>query len=315
MRSASAESRSVELEAERQSRTNFSCEGRRIPYSRRELVRRGVGVAVGVFLFPGPGRSDDFLEGRVLGFPAEGAVKFFFAGDQDGGIAGAARRKFAGDLMTGDFFGGVDNFEDGETAAIADVESFAGDGFDGFEGADVGIGDIEDVDVIANAGAVGGGVIGTEDFELRDEAESGVENFGDEMGFDAMGFAALCGGAGGVEIAESGVVKTGVGAVVGENFFEAELGFAVRVDGIFGMVFGDGNGVRFAICGGSGGEDQFFDIVASHGVEEIDAGGDVGGVEGAGLANGLGDQSFAGEVHDRIYFVLREDFFDLGADA
>jgi len=147
-------------------------------------------------LFPRPRGGDDFLEGRVLGFPAEGAVKFFFAGDQDGGIAGTARGEFAGDLVTSDFFGGVDNFEDGKAAAIADVESFAGNGFDGFESADVGIGDIENVDVIANAGAVWRGVVGTENFELRDEAEGGVENFGNEVGFDAVGFATLGGGAG-----------------------------------------------------------------------------------------------------------------------
>jgi len=55
--------------------------------------------------------------------------------------------------------------------------------------------------------------------------------------------------------------------------------------------------------------------VAGHGVEEIDAGGDVGGVEGAGLADGFSDQGFAGEVHDRINFVLREDFFELRADG
>ena len=208
-----------------------------------------------MFLFPGPGGGDDFLDGRMLGFPTEGAVEFFFAGDEDGGIAGAARREFAGDFVTGDFFGGVDNFEDGEAAAVADVESFAGDGFDGFEGAEVRIGDIENVDIVADAGAVGSGIVGTENFELWDEAKCGVENLGDEVGFDAMGFAALGRGASGVEIAERGVMDAGVGAIVGEDFFEAQLGFTVRVDGIFGMVFGDGDGVRLTIGGGGGGED------------------------------------------------------------
>ena len=55
--------------------------------------------------------------------------------------------------------------------------------------------------------------------------------------------------------------------------------------------------------------------MAGHGVEEIDAGGDVGGVEGAGFADRLGDESFAGEVHDGVNFVFGEDFFDLCADA
>ena len=55
--------------------------------------------------------------------------------------------------------------------------------------------------------------------------------------------------------------------------------------------------------------------MAGHGIEEIDAGGDVGGVEGAGLADGLGDEGFAGEMHYGIDFVFGEDFFDLRADA
>src|SRR5580658_6394044 len=101
------------------------------------------------------------------------------------------------------------------------------------------------------------------------------------MCFDAMGFSAFDGSAGGVEITKSGVVKAGVGAVVGEDFFEAELGFAVGVDGIFGVVFRDWNGVGFAVGGGGGGEDELLYPVTGDGVEEIDAGGDVGGVEGA----------------------------------
>ena len=123
---------------------------------------------MGVFLFPRPGGGDDFFEGGVLGFPAKSAVKFFFAGHQDGGIAGAARRDFARNFAAGDFFGGVEDFEDGEAAAVADVEGFAGDGFDRFERADVGVGDVEDVDVIADAGAIGRGIVRAEDFDVAE---------------------------------------------------------------------------------------------------------------------------------------------------
>ena len=191
----------------------------------------------------------------MLGSPAQGAVKFFFAGDQDGGIAGAAWGDFAGDFAAGDFFGGVDDFEDGEAAAVADVEGFAGNRFDGFERAEVGVGDVEDVDVIADAGAVGSWVVRAEDFDVRNNACGGVKNFGNEMSFDAMVLAALDRGAGGIEIAQSGVVEAGVDAVVGQDFFEAEFGFTVGVDGIFGMIFGDGDGVGFTVGGGGGRED------------------------------------------------------------
>lgn len=102
----------------------------------------------------------------MLGFPAKHAVKLVFAGDKDGGIARAAGREFARDFAAGDALGGIEDFENRKAAAIADVEGFAGDGFNGFESADVGIGDVENVNVVADAGAVGSGVIGAEDFEL-----------------------------------------------------------------------------------------------------------------------------------------------------
>ena len=179
----------------------------------------------------------------------------------------------------------------------------------------MGISDVEYVDVIADAGSVGGGIVRAEDFDVGDHAEGGVENFGNEMGFDAVVLAALGGGAGGVEIAESGEVEASVGAIVGEDFFEAEFGFALGVDGIVGMIFGDGDGVRFAVGGGGGGKDKLFYAVAGYGVKKIDAGGDVGGVERAGLADGLGDKGFACKMHDRVDGVFGEDFRDLRADA
>src|SRR5271155_2155486 len=135
------------------------------------------------------------------------------------------------------------------------------------------------------------------------------------MRFDAMAFTALGGGASGIEIAESGVVEAGVGAVVGEDFFETEFGFAVWVDGIFGMIFRDGDSVRLAVGGGGGRENEFFHAVASYGVEKIDAGSNVGSIERAGLANGFGDEGFACEMHYGIDGVLGENFLDLCADA
>jgi len=240
----------------------------------------------------------------VLGFPAQGTLKFVLAGDEDGGITGPARQDLARNLAAGDFFGGVQNFQDGEAAAISDIEGFAGDGLDRFEGADVGICYIEDVDVIADAGAIGSRIIRAENFDVRNDAHGGLENARDEMGFDAMVLAALGGCAGGIEIAERGEMETGVGTIVGEDFLEAELGFAVGIDGIFGMILGDGDGVRFTVGGSGGREDEFVYSVASDGVEKIDPGGDIGGVESAGLADGFGDERLARKMHDCVDLVL-----------
>jgi len=139
---------------------------------------------------------------------------------------------------------------------------------------------------------------------MGNDAHGGIENAGDEMGFDAMGLAALGGCAGGIEIAECSEMEAGVGAIVGEDFLEAELGFAVGVYRIFGVVFGDGDSVRFAVGRGGGGKNELFYAVAGYGVEKIDAAGDIRGIEGARLANGLGDEGFACEVHDCVDLVL-----------
>ncbi len=53
--------------------------------------------------------------------------------------------------------------------------------------------------------------------------------------------------------------------------------------------------------------------MASHGIEEIDATGHIGGVKDAGLADRLGDQGFGGEVHDGVDFMLRENSLELRA--
>ena len=64
----------------------------------------------------------------MLGLPAQCALEFVLAGDEDGGVAGAARRKFARNLAASNALGGVEDFEDGEAPAVAYIEGFAGDG-------------------------------------------------------------------------------------------------------------------------------------------------------------------------------------------
>src|SRR6266446_5929572 len=246
-------------------------------------------------------------------FPAERFLEFFLAGYQNGGIAGAARAELAGNLAAGDAIGGVNHFENGIAAAVADVEGFAGNAIDGFERADVGIRNVQDVDIITDASAVRGGIVRAENIDVRQIASGGVQDAGDEMRLDAMILAELLRGTGSIEIAEHGVLQAGIGAIVRENLFEHQLGFAVGIDGGFAMVLGNGDDFRFAIGGGGGRKDEFLHAVAGDGVQQVHAAGYVGGVEDAGLADGLGDQSFGGEMHHGVNLVLGEKIIKLGA--
>src|SRR5882762_3216278 len=183
------------------------------------------------------------------------------------------------------------------------------------QGAEMGIRDIQDMDVVANGSAVGRGVIVAEDGDVRSAALDGLQDQGNEMGFVAAGFSAMGRGAGYVEIAEGDEVESGIFAIVGEDIFKGELGFAVRIDGGLGMVLGDGDGVGLAVNGAGGGEDEVADAVAKHGVEQENAAGYVGDVEGAGSFHGLLDEGFASEVHNGVDGMAAEDFVEGGGVA
>src|SRR5260370_952822 len=173
-------------------------------------------------------------------FPTKHALELFLAGDEDSGITGTARTQFARDLAAGDALGRIDDFQDREAAAVADVESFAGNAVDLLKRADVGIGDIEDVDVVAEAGSVRCGIVRAENIDMGQSTAGGVENPRNEMSLDAMMLRAFLGGSRSVEITEGHVLEPGVDAVIRENLVEYELGFTIGVEGRFPMVFGEG---------------------------------------------------------------------------
>src|SRR6266851_6735829 len=156
-------------------------------------------------------------------FPTKHALELFLAGDEDSGITGTARSQFARDLAAGYALRRIDDFQNREAAAVADVESFAGNAVDLLKRADVGIGDIEYVDVIADAGSVRCGVVRAEDIDMGQSTASGVENPRNEMSLHAMMLAAFLGGSGSVEVAEGHVLEPGVDLVIRQNLFEYEL--------------------------------------------------------------------------------------------
>src|SRR5258708_39359866 len=135
---------------------------------------------------PGPGGADYVVELGVAGFPAEIADGFFGAGDEDSGVAGATGMDLRGDGMAGDPTGRFNYLADAEALAIAEIEHeavFGGLlGLERAEGEQVGIGEIGDVDVVANAGAVGGGGVIAINADGRTAAKGNIENQWDEMG-------------------------------------------------------------------------------------------------------------------------------------
>src|SRR6266403_4136097 len=266
-----------------------------------------------MLLFPRPSRLNNLFERGMRGLPAKGMLKLFLAGNENSGITGTARTQFARDLAAGDTLRRGDNFQDREATAVADIEGLAGNAVDLLKSADVGIGNIEHVDVIADAGSVRRGIVRAEDIDMGQSTAGGIENPRNEMSFHPMMLAAFLGSSGSVEIAKGYVFESGVDLVIRQNLFEHKLGFTIGIDGRLPMIFGDGNDFGFAIGGCRGRKNEFLHAVARDGIEQVHTTGHVCGVENARLAYGFGDQGLGGEVHHGVNLVLREDAFNLRA--
>src|SRR5437899_6119533 len=96
----------------------------------------------------------------MRGFPSKGTLEFFLAGNENRRITGTARTEFARDFAAGDALRRINDFQDREAAAVADVEGFAGNLGYFLKRADVRIGDVENMDVIADTGSVRRGIVG-----------------------------------------------------------------------------------------------------------------------------------------------------------
>ena len=131
------------------------------------------------------------------------------------------------------------------------------------------LGEVDDVDVVADAGSVGGIVVITEDTELLADADSGLGEVRDEVLGNAIGHLSDDGGgmrADGVEITqEDGLDGRTAGHGVLDDFLVDLLGVAIGGLGLLdGRFLCGGELVGLTIDGAGGGEDDAFDIVLRH---------------------------------------------------
>jgi len=134
------------------------------------------------------------------GFPAEFVDGFVGAGDEDAGIACTARMDLNRDWMTGDAASGINDFAHAEALSIAQVvdqwmkivdrcRCRSGGRFERIERQKMGVGEVGDVDIVADASAVRGGVIVAEDLDEVTAAEGDIKNQRDEVGLGLVGFS------------------------------------------------------------------------------------------------------------------------------
>src|SRR5688572_1361912 len=122
--------------------------------------------AAGMRLVPAPGIADDDIQVHPLRLPAE-ILPDAFGGRVEGGrIALAPRRRVPGHLASGHAFDGGDDLLHGRGTFGAEVvDAGRAAVAQPAEGADVGVGEVGDVHVVTEAGAVRGGIVLAEDVE------------------------------------------------------------------------------------------------------------------------------------------------------
>ena len=173
---------------------------------------------------------------------------------------------------------------------------------------DVGIGQIGDVDVVADAGAVGGGVIVAEQGQRRAVAGDRLHRQRDEVRFGIVELAnlAIGVGAGGVEVAKSYCAYPMRGTEIGDHLLGGPFRLAVGIDRKFWRILLNWNTVRRPVGRGGAGEDEPADRMIAHRLEQRQGARDIVAIIFAGIGHRLADIGERREMHHRHRPVSRD---------
>ncbi len=262
---------------------------------------------------PLPCGFNDVVGILMLGNPAEDFRSLAGVGDEARGVAFATITVGDWARLARDLFRGINDFLDGKSLASTEVEPV---GFTTLHqvvhGTKVRVGEVIDVDVVANAGSIGCVVVGSKDGEGWAQTLDGLQDNGDEVGFGAVVFTnrAIIGGTRCVEVAQEDTLKT-IGAVaVLADAFQHELGAAVGVDGVLLLRLGDGDLGGHAIGRAGGGEDKLFRSGQHHGTKQGQWAGDVVFVILERVNNRFSHFDVGGKVNNRIKLAIQQEGVD-----
>ena len=149
---------------------------------RQCLVFCLVFIPIRVLALPVPGIAAHVVEGE-LSFPAELALCARRVGKADVAVAGAAGRNYIWQLSAAGALVGVENVEHRRALAGTEVVDFYLSAERGnlFERFYMPLSEVYDVDIIADAGAVGGVVIVAVYFQMRSSADGDLSDIGREV--------------------------------------------------------------------------------------------------------------------------------------
>ena len=241
-----------------------------------------------------------------LGLPAHLVKGLLRVGVAFGDIAGAAGVHHVGQLSAAGFFIGVKHIQHAVSNAGAQVaDKQAALALQLLQSGHVAQGQVYHMDVVPDAGAVGGGVVIAVDMELFQLAHGHLSDVGHQVVGDAVGVLAdeaAFMGTDGVEVPQQGHVQRGVRfAVVREDALNEQLGGAVGVGGAAsGEVLPDRHAGGVTVHGGGGGEHEVLHIVGPHGVQQYQCADQVVGIVLQRLSHAFANSLQTGEVHDGV---------------
>ena len=272
----------------------------------------GVGEAVGVMALPIPAVTAHIRD-VVLGLPTHHALGLGGIAPVGGDIAGTALADHVGQLLAARLGEGGDDLEYRGAGAGAQVKDLdAGLAVHPVKGGNVTRGQIAHVNVVAHAGAVGGGVVVAKDLNGLELAHGNLGDIGHQVVGDALGVLADQArrmSADGVEVTEQHDVPLGVGGMdVHKDLLDHPLGPTIGVGrGLLRILLGDGRVVRVAVDGRGAREDDGLAAMVAHDVDEHQGVLDVVVVVLDGLAHRLADGLKAGKVDDAVDLMGIED--------
>src|SRR5215467_12454878 len=222
-------------------------------------MRKGMGgsilITLRMTLMPMPGAADDVVQFWPFGFPPEFPNRFLRRSHQLWRVTGTTRLFHDRNLFAGDSLARLNYLPDGITIAVAEVVKSLSTCC---EPQDVSLRQIGNMNVIANAGSVGGWIVGAEQFAVRGMSQGHFQDVGDQVRLPAVVFSEFFTRAGGVKIAEGDVFQAIDLAIPKKNFFEHELRFTVGIDGFLRQIFGHGHALGRPVGCTRGTEHKFF---------------------------------------------------------
>src|SRR6266550_1168508 len=160
--------------------------------------------------------------------------------------------------------------------------------------------EVDDVQIVADAGPVAGLVITSEDWHRFSDAERNLENVGNEVSLRTVPLTSAALSATYVEVAKAGCSQSMRAGGTSNCHVDSQLALTVWVYRRRGILFPYRYRVRNAVRCGGGAEDKALDAGNSHCREQRERPDDIVVPVDLGVLHRFGDQRLRGEVQHAV---------------